>query len=131
MNKTILIGRLTKEPDLRYTTSGTAVATFTLAIDRPYKKEGEQTADFINIVVWNKPAENCAKYLEKGKQCAVEGRLQIRSYENSNGERRWVTEVVAERVEFIGNRSNEQRSEEADFGTEVYFDIEDVPFFGQ
>lgn len=101
MNKIILIGRLTKDPDLRYTTNGTAVCSFTLAVDRRLKREGEQSTDFINIVVWNKQGENCANYLSKGKMAAVEGRLQIRSYAADDGQKRYVTEVAAQSVQFL------------------------------
>lgn len=125
MNKIILIGRLTKDPELRYTQNGTAVCGFTLAVDRAYKREGEPSADFINIIVWNKAGENAAQYLAKGRQAAVEGRLQIRSYEGNDGLRRYVTEVVADRVEFIGS-SGRERSE--DNFTEVDFDPAEVPF---
>ena len=131
MNKIILIGRLTKAPDLRYTQNGAAVCTFTLAVNRPYSKDGEQEADFINIVVWNKSGENCAKYLEKGRQCAIEGRLQIRTYDGDDGKKRWVSEVVADRVEFLGgggNGSKQKADDLEDFGYEVQFDESEVPF---
>ena len=127
MNKIILIGRLTKDPDLRYTPNGAAVCTFTLAVNRPYSKAGEQAADFINIVVWNKSGENAAKYLSKGRQAAIEGRLQIRTYDGDDGKKRWVTEVVADRVEFIGS-AGAQKQEDETFGEEVDFDEGDVPF---
>ena len=86
---------MTKDPELRYTQNGTAVATFTLAVDRKYKRE---ETDFIPIVVWAKQAENCANYLNKGSLVAIEGRIQVRTYDNQEGQRRWVTEVVAEDV---------------------------------
>lgn len=127
MNRIVLIGRLTKEPELRYTQSGTAVCNFTLAVDRVYVRDGEQQADFVPCQVWGKAAENCAKYLAKGRQAAVDGRLQIRSYEDKEGTRRWVTEVVAERVEFLDSGKSESR-EEDDFGTAIEFDDADVPF---
>lgn len=127
MNKILLIGRLTKDPDLRYTQNGKAVCSFTLAVDRPYSKDGEQEADFINIVAWNKSGENAAKYLAKGRQAAVEGRLQIRTYDGDDGKKRWVTEVVADRVEFIGG-AGAQKQEDETFGEEVDFDEGDVPF---
>lgn len=101
LNRIILIGRLTKDPELRYTSNGTAVCTFTLAVDRPFAKEGQQKADFINCQAWQKTAEACANYLSKGKIAAVDGRLQIRSYEAQDGQKRWVTEVVAETVRFL------------------------------
>lgn len=109
MNCVMLIGRLTRDPELRYTNTGTPVANFTLAVDKNLSKEkkqemeaqGQPTADFINIVVWNKSAENVANYLSKGLKVAIQGRLQSRSYEAKDGGRRYVTEVVAERVEFL------------------------------
>ena len=120
MNKIILIGRLTKDPELSYTQGGKAVCKFTLAVDRPYNGESKE-ADFINIVVWNKAGENAAKYLAKGRQTAVEGRLQLRSYDGNDGKKRYVTEVIADRVEFIGGTVGT-------FGEEVDFDEGDVPF---
>lgn len=104
MNKVILIGRLTRDPELRYTPSGAAVCNFNIAVDRPFNSQsGEKEADFIDIVVWNKSAENVAKYMTKGRQIAVEGRLQIRSYDGNDEQRHWRTEVVADRVEFLGS----------------------------
>lgn len=123
MNRIILVGRLAKDPELRYTQNGTAVCSFTLAVDRPYKQEGGVSADFINIVVWNKAGENCAEYLAKGRRAAVDGRLQIRSYEDSSGARRYATEVIADRVEFLSRATKKE-----DFGTEVDFDEGDIPF---
>lgn len=125
MNKIILIGRLTKDPELSYTQGGKAVCKFTLAVDRPYNGESKET-DFINIVVWNKAGENAAKYLTKGRQTAVEGRLQIRSYDGNDGKKRYITEVIADRVEFIGSTS--AKHEDETFGEEVDFDEGDVPF---
>lgn len=131
MNKIILIGRLTKDPDLRYTPNGAAVCTFTLAVDRPFSGDKKE-ADFINIVVWNKAGENAAKYLAKGRQAAIEGRLQIRTYDGDDGKKRWVTEVVADRVEFIGgsggNGGTKKADDLEDFGYEVQFDESEVPF---
>lgn len=102
MNKVILVGRLTQDPEMRYTQSGTPVASFTLAVNRRFaNQQGEREADFINIVVWQKLAENCANYLNKGSQVAVEGRLQIRSYDDRQGIRRKAAEVVANEVEFL------------------------------
>ena len=124
MNSIILIGRLTKDPELRYTPNGKAVCSFTLAVDRPYGGDKKE-ADFINTVVWNKVGENCAQYLSKGRKAAVQGRLQVRSYEDDNGKRHYVTEVVANSVEFL-EFSNKQQSE--DFGIDVDFDEGDVPF---
>lgn len=102
LNKAILIGRLTADPELRYTQSGTAVANFRIAVDRPFTNQaGERETDFIPIVVWDKLAENCANYLSKGRLVAVEGRIQVRSYDAPDGTRRWVTEVVANDVRFL------------------------------
>ena len=125
MNSIILIGRLTKDPELRYTPNGKAVCSFTLAVDRPYSGDKKE-ADFINIVVWNKMGENCAKYLSKGRKTAVQGRLQIRSYEDDSGKRKYVTEVVANSVEFL--EWGEKKSSDDDFGIEVSLDDADCPF---
>ena len=125
MNSIILIGRLTKDPDLRYTQAGKAVCSFTLAVDRPYSGDEKET-DFINIVVWNKVGENCAQYLSKGRKVAVQGRLQIRSYEVDKGQRRYVTEVVANSVEFL--EFGDKKGSNDDFGIDVDFDESDVPF---
>lgn len=102
LNRVILIGRLTKDPELRYTPSGVAVAQFTLAVDRPYSRDqGEREADFIPIVTWRQLAETCANYLRKGRLTAVEGRIQVRNYENNEGRRVYVTEVIADNVRFL------------------------------
>jgi len=98
LNRVILIGRLTRDPELKYTTNGTAVATFTLAINRRFNKE---ETDFIDVVTWKGLAENCANYLGKGRLAAVEGRLQVRSYETKEGQKRKVAEVVADDVRFL------------------------------
>ena len=101
LNKVVLIGRLTKDPDLRYTQSGVAVATFFLAVSRSFtNSQGEREADFIPIQVWRNAAENCAKYLTKGRLVAVSGRIQTRSYEQ-DGQRRYAWEVVADQVQFL------------------------------
>ncbi len=107
LNRVVLIGRLTQDPELRYTNSGTAVASFTLAVDRNRANQaGERETDFINIVVWQKQAETVAQYLHKGRLAAVDGRLQIRSYENREGQRVRVAEVVAESVRFLDRGDN-------------------------
>lgn len=107
MNRVVLVGRLTKDPDLRYTPAGVAVATFTLAVNRPFKNaQGEQEADFINCVVWRKPAENVANFLKKGSMAGVDGRIQTRNYEDNDGKRVFVTEVVAESVQFLDPKNN-------------------------
>ncbi|MFB5676966.1 single-stranded DNA-binding protein [Paenibacillus terreus] len=102
LNRVILIGRLTKDPELRYTPSGVAVTQFTLAVDRPFTSQGgEREADFIPVVTWRQLAETCANYLRKGRLTAVEGRIQVRNYENNEGKRVYVTEVVADNVRFL------------------------------
>ena len=134
LNRIVLIGRLTKNPELRFTQSGKAVCSFTLAVDRPFtNQEGNREADFINIVVWNKPAENCAQYLAKGKLTAVDGRLQIRSYEGNDGQRRYVTEVIADNVRFLptGNSSDRSSAEAQDdeyYGDWPPVSAGDLPF---
>lgn len=100
MNSVALVGRLTRDPELRYTAgTQTAVATFTLAVDRPFSKNNE--ADFIRIVVYGRPAENCGTYLSKGSLVGVQGRIQTGSYETKTGEKRYTTDVIADRVEFL------------------------------
>jgi len=103
LNKVILVGRLTRDPDLRYTTNGgVAVTRFTVAVNRKFtNQQGEREADFINIVTWRNLAENCGNYLRKGSLVAVEGRIQTRSYENQEGRTVYVTEVVADDVRFL------------------------------
>ncbi|MCI8460856.1 MAG: single-stranded DNA-binding protein [Bacilli bacterium] len=111
MNKVVLIGRLTRDPELRYTGNNTPVATFSLAVNRPFSnQQGEREADFINIVVWRKQAENVKNYLTQGSQCAVEGRIQTRNYDDQNGQKRYVTEVIADNVEFLGSRNSSNNS---------------------
>jgi len=102
LNRVILIGRLTREPELRFTASGVAVANFNLAVDRPFlNSQGVRETDFIRIVVWGKQAETCANYLGKGRLVAVEGRLQVRTYQTAEGQNRTATEVVGETVRFL------------------------------
>lgn len=109
MNKAILIGRLTKEPETRYTqTNNIQVTSFTLAVNRRFAKEGEQQADFINIVAWNKTAEFVSKYFRKGQQVAVVGRIQTRNYDDNNGVKHYVTEVIAEEVYFADSKKEGQ-----------------------
>ena len=112
MNKVILIGRLTKDVELRYTqTNNTAVASFSLAVNRKFVKTGEERqADFFNIIAWNKLAENISKYLFKGNQVAISGRLETRSWDDQNGQKHYVTEVIAEEVDFIESK-NKQNNE--------------------
>ena len=107
MNKTILMGRLTKDPDIRYTSgNNTAVANFTLAVNRRFAREGQPQADFINIVAWDKSAEFCGKYFTKGLQVVVVGRIQTRTWDDNEGKRHYVTEVVAEETYFADSKRN-------------------------
>ncbi|HKM39921.1 MAG TPA: single-stranded DNA-binding protein [bacterium] len=134
LNKVILIGRLTHDPELRYTASGIPVGRFSLAVDRPFtNQQGERETDFIDIVVWRKLAEVCANNLGKGRLVAVEGRLQLRSYETQDGQKRRVAEVVAENVRFLDwPRDRSSRTADAggesSIGTEVAYNPDDVPF---
>ena len=111
MNKAILIGRLTRDPELRYTSSNRAVCQFTVAIDRPFTNQasGQREADFINVVAWDKTGENVGKYMTKGRLIAVEGRIQTRNYDNNEGRKVYVTEVIASNVEFLGSASDNNR----------------------
>ena len=107
MNKVVLIGRLTRDPELRYTGNNTPVASFSLAVNRNYSnQQGEREADFINIVVWRKQAENVKNYLTQGSQVAIDGRLQTRTYDDQNGQRRYITEVIADNVEFLSTKNS-------------------------
>ena len=108
MNKVILIGRLVKDPEMRYTQSGKGVCSFVLAVDRRFSKEGQQTADFIPIVAWNKLAEIVGDNLTKGRRISVEGRMQVRNYDAQDGTKRYVTEVIADEVEFLDSRKDGQ-----------------------
>ncbi|OGX61727.1 MAG: single-stranded DNA-binding protein [Paenibacillus sp. RIFOXYA1_FULL_44_5] len=111
LNRVILIGRLTKDPEMRYTPAGVAVTQFTLAVDRPFSNNsGEKEADFLNIVTWRQLAETCANYLRKGRLTAVEGRIQIRNYDNNEGKRVYVTEIVADNVRFLESMGNRDQS---------------------
>ena len=147
MNKIIIMGRVTKQVDVRYTPSQKVVCFFTLAVDRPFlNQEGKREADFIPVVVWGKAAELCGNSLAKGHRILVEGRLQIRSYDGKDGNRHWVTEVIANSVEFVERkadsanrhiapagdmgaapRAGAAKSDMSGLGTSVPFD-EDVPF---
>ena len=157
MNKVVLIGRLTRDPELRYTSgNNAAVCNFTSAVDRGFTgQSGDREADFIPIVVWNKQAENVKNYLTKGSQVAVEGRIQVRNYDDQNGQKRYVTEVIANNVEFLGsknssnNTSNDSNNDEptpydfgdsepkgtdvesnpfADFGSSIEISDDELPF---
>ena len=128
MNKVVLIGRLTKDPELKFTAgTGTAVATFTLAVDRRFKKEGQPSADFLPVVVWGKTAENTANYMSKGRLMSVAGRIETRSYEAKDGSKRYVTEIVADEVKFLSSSSEEVKDRDKDDDMNVVVD-EDCPF---
>src|SRR5690625_1371139 len=114
LNRVVLVGRLTRDPELRYTPNGVAVANFTLAVNRPFtNQEGNQDADFINCVVWRKPAENLANYMKKGNQIGVDGRIQTRTYDDKDGKKVYVTEVVADSVQFLESRQKEKQPKTA------------------
>lgn len=123
MNQVVLIGRLTKDPEIRYAQNGNAQCIFTLAVDRGLSREkkeemaaeGKPTADFIRIVVWGKSVENCSKYLSKGSQCAVSGRIVTGSYEASDGTRRYTTDVNANFVEFLRGTESAAEMPREDF----------------
>lgn len=133
MNKVILIGRLTAKPELKYTSSNIAVTSFNLAVDRPPKEDGTKDTDFIEIRVWRKQAENVCKYLDKGSLVAIEGRVQTEKFTTKDGENRYKTLVIAERVMFLNSKKKEETKEEtknndndpfADFGQTVSIDDE-------
>ena len=148
MNKAIIIGRLTRDPEMRTTTSGTNSTTFTVAVSRNSTgANGERETDFLNCVAWRKQAENIAKYCTKGSQVAVEGRIQTRSYDAQDGTKRYVTEIIADNVTFLGGRGSNVPSEDnyvggsssvdttdisedpfKDFGEEVALSDDDLPF---
>lgn len=106
INRVVLVGRLTKDPELKYTQTGVAVCRFTLACNRPFKSEGEQQADFINCVTWRKQAENTANFLRKGSLTGIEGRIQTSSFDGQDGKRVFMTEVVADSVQFLEPRNS-------------------------
>ena len=109
MNCVNLIGRLTKDPDIKYTqTNNTVIANFTLAVNRRFTKEGQPTADFINIVAWGKTGEFCSKYFQKGMQVAIQGRIQTRNWEDDQGQKHYATEVIAEQCFFADSKKESQ-----------------------
>ena len=140
LNKVVLIGRLTRDPETRVLSSGSSVSTFTLAVDITFKsRDGERGTDFIPIVAWGKTAELCGQYLSKGRQTAVAGRIQTRSYDANDGSKRYVTEVVAEEVTFLGSKNdgmsrnnNNFSSPDNEFGVPMdgfsEMDDDDMPF---
>jgi len=143
INRTVLVGRLTKDPDLRYTNSGTAVASFTLAVNRQFtNSDGEREADFINCVIWRKAAENFANFTHKGSLVGIDGRIQTRSYENQQGNKVYVTEVVVENFSLLEPKSHSDQSPQdskkktppanqdpfASNGKQIDIDEDDLPF---
>jgi single-strand DNA-binding protein len=133
LNVVILIGRMTADPELRYTANGNATCTFTIAVDRGFKsQDGEKQTDFLNVVCWRQLAENVAQYTGKGSLVAVEGRLQARTYENQEGQKRKVVEVVANTVKFLDKKKDKpsQGDEWDGVGKEVTGSMEDdsIPF---
>lgn len=130
LNNVVLIGRLVRDPDLRYSPSGTAITNFTLAVDRNFKNaDGEKETDFIPVVVFKKQAENCANYLAKGRLVAIEGRMQVRTYDDKDGNKRWVTEVIAHNVRFLESGKKQESENTNTFGgEEVSFSDDQIPF---
>ena len=152
MNRVELIGRITRDPELRYTSSNLPVATFSLAVNRNFANQsGEREADFINIVVWRKQAENIKNYLTQGSQVAIDGRIQTRTYDGEDGKKRYITEVVADNVQFLdskGGRDNTMSSDNvtpsdfsnsvpttsvkndpfSDFGSSIEINDDELPF---
>ncbi len=131
MNKVILIGNLTKDPELTQTTNGISVCRFSLAVQRKFtNSEGERETDFFNIVAWRNLADNCHKYLKKGSKAAVIGSIQNRSYDAQDGTKRYVTEIVPEEVEFVGSKITTNENEEKESGklTPINDDSDDLPF---
>ena len=142
MNSVVLIGRLTRDPEVRYTDGQMAIASFTVAIDRPVRSGGEKKTDFPRVTVFGKQAENCERFLTKGRLVGVQGRIQTGSYKTQSGETRYTTDVVADRVEFLewgdrnggasGGFGNERQEPKQDFGLPEGFqsldDDDDIPF---
>jgi len=131
MNKVVLIGRLTADPELRFTPgNGTALSRIILAVQRRYKKEGQEEADFVPVVIWGKQAEAIATHQKKGRLIAVSGRIQTRNYEAKDGTKRYVTEIIAEETKFLEwGKKEENIDSENDFGDEIVpVDDGDIPF---
>ena len=149
MNKVILIGRLARDPEMRTTSSGISMTRFTIAVSRPFNtQDGQQQTDFINCITWRRQAENVAKYCSKGSQVAVEGRIQVSSYDAQDGTKRYTTDVVCDNVTFLGSKAgntnftndiyNAETSEVPtadisedpfkDFGDEIALSDDDLPF---
>lgn len=128
INSVVLVGRLTRDPELRYTPAGKAVTSFNIAVNRPFtNQQGEREADFISCVIWGRPAESLANYQKKGNLIGVDGRIQTRTYENNEGKTVYVTEVVAESVQFLESKKQDN-SQSENQGEPVDFKPEDLPF---
>ncbi|HEM3608640.1 single-stranded DNA-binding protein [Streptococcus suis] len=131
INNVVLVGRMTRDAELRYTPSDQAVATFALAVNRNFKnQDGEREADFVKCVIWRQQAENLANWVKKGALIGVTGRIQTRSYDNQQGQRVYVTEVVAESFQLLESRGQQSNSQDSSFGNSSSMDIqdEDLPF---
>lgn len=139
MNQVNLVGRWTKKPELRFTQSGTAVASVNIAVDRPLAKEGQQNVDFISVVIWGKIAEAAANHTDKGTLVSVNGAIQVRKYTTQDGSNRWITEVVARSVQFLskanGNNSGQQQRNQqynndpfSNDGQPIDISDDDLPF---
>lgn len=130
MNNVVLIGRLTRDVELRYTTAQVAVANFAIAVDREFTgKDGKKETDFIDIQVWNKSAENCANYLAKGSLVGIQGSIRIENYQNQAGETRKATKINANRVQFLDTKNKNGNSENRNNEfQEQDFNSEDIPF---
>ncbi len=129
MNKVVLIGRLTRDPEIRYTSNNIAATNFTLAVNRNYQNQnGVREADFINIVMWRKQAETAKKYLSKGSLIAIEGRIQTRNYDGADGKKVYVTEVLADSFEFLESKGQKTNSD-IDFNNDISTNnIADEPY---
>ncbi len=134
LNRIVVVGRLTRDPELRSTSNGVAVASFTVAVDRNFSNSrGERETDFIPVVVWRGLAETCGRYLSKGRLVAVDGRLQIRNYEANDGSRRSIAEIVADNVQFLSPKDgsgsgNSGYSSDSDFADEEMTPLDEIPF---
>ena len=131
INNVVLVGRMTRDAELRYTPSDQAVATFALAVNRNFKnQDGEREADFVKCVIWRQQAENLANWVKKGALIGVTGRIQTRSYKNQQGQRVYDTEVVAESFQLLESRGQQSNSQDGSFGNSSPMDIqdEDLPF---
>ena len=127
--KVVLIGRLTKDPELRYTSNNVAAASFTLAVNRQFQNQnGVREADFINIVIWRKQAETAKKYLAKGSLIAVEGRIQTRNYDGADGRKVYVTEVVADSFEFLESKGQRSANTDVEYNDIPSANVSDEPY---